>query len=232
MQHFIVRFTLTQAHYTTNQPCSMHTVFDTHIWDQQSVFSICVCACVRARARVCVFCSCQCLNIVIFLVKGLGKYGVLFHNSLIIVIPTLLASACTGDLHKVQTFYHQIKSICVCLRVCLLLPFDYPVFCGTAGSHVWRLGWSHVYILLPRVLLHGVGLPQLTPHALQSLHCVALRWSWQCFPNSCCVVFLLRFVLMYSIVLCSYYNSALTTTVVGAIKVGMLHIIICWLPIG
>lgn len=41
------------------------------------------------------------LNLVIFPIKGLGKYGVLFHNSLIIVIPTLLASAFTGDLHKV-----------------------------------------------------------------------------------------------------------------------------------
>lgn len=64
---------------------------------------------------MCVFCSRQCLNLVIFLVKGLGKYGVLFHNSLIIVIPTLLASAFTGDLHKVRAFYHQFKSICVCV---------------------------------------------------------------------------------------------------------------------
>uniref|UniRef100_A0A3Q2PU72 UDP-N-acetylglucosamine/UDP-glucose/GDP-mannose transporter n=1 Tax=Fundulus heteroclitus TaxID=8078 RepID=A0A3Q2PU72_FUNHE len=81
--------------------------------------------------------------------QGLGKYGVLFYNSLIIVFPTVLASAFTGDLHKALSFED----------------------------------WSKV------------------------------TFSF-CFLLSC----FMGFVLMYSIVLCSYYNSALTTTVVGAIK--------------
>ncbi|CAK6950635.1 UDP-N-acetylglucosamine/UDP-glucose/GDP-mannose transporter [Scomber scombrus] len=82
-------------------------------------------------------------------IEGLGKYGVLFYNSLIIVIPTLLASAFTGDLHKAVTFEDWVKATFIC-----------------------------------------------------------------CFLMSC----FMGFVLMYSIVLCSHYNSALTTTVVGAIK--------------
>ncbi|XP_069555682.1 nucleotide sugar transporter SLC35D2 [Brachyistius frenatus] len=81
--------------------------------------------------------------------QGLGKYGVLFYNSLIIVIPTLLASVFTGDLHQAVTFEDWVK----------------PAFVV-------------------------------------------------CFLMSC----FMGFVLMYSIILCSYYNSALTTTVVGAIK--------------
>eukprot|EP00064_Thunnus_orientalis_P018741 superscaffoldBa00004415_g18847 len=81
--------------------------------------------------------------------EGLGKYGVLFYNSLIIVIPTLLASAFTGDLHKAVTFEDWVEATFIC-----------------------------------------------------------------CFLMSC----IMGFVLMYSIVLCSHYNSALTTTVVGAIK--------------
>ncbi|XP_042344172.1 UDP-N-acetylglucosamine/UDP-glucose/GDP-mannose transporter [Plectropomus leopardus] len=81
--------------------------------------------------------------------EGLGKYGVLFYNALIIVIPTLLASAFTGDLHKAVTFEDWVTA---------------------------------TFIF--------------------------------CFFMSC----VMGFVLMYSIVLCSYYNSALTTTVVGAIK--------------
>uniref|UniRef100_G3NU65 Solute carrier family 35 member D2 n=1 Tax=Gasterosteus aculeatus aculeatus TaxID=481459 RepID=G3NU65_GASAC len=79
--------------------------------------------------------------------EGLGKYGVLFYNALIIVIPTFLASALTGDLQQVEA------------------------------------DWVEVTFIF-------------------------------CFLMSC----FMGFVLMYSIVLCSYYNSALTTTVVGAIK--------------
>ncbi|XP_061784156.1 nucleotide sugar transporter SLC35D2 isoform X1 [Nerophis lumbriciformis] len=81
--------------------------------------------------------------------EGLGKYGVLFYNALIIVVPTLLASAFTGDLHQAVTFEDWVDA-------------------------------TFVF----------------------------------CFLLSC----IMGFVLMYSIVLCSYYNSALTTTVVGAVK--------------
>ncbi|XP_033828087.1 UDP-N-acetylglucosamine/UDP-glucose/GDP-mannose transporter [Periophthalmus magnuspinnatus] len=82
-------------------------------------------------------------------VEGLGKYGVLFYNALIIIIPITIVCAYTGDLDKALTFQD----------------------------------WTKVPFLL-------------------------------CFIMSC----IMGFVLMYSIVLCSHYNSALTTTVVGAIK--------------
>lgn len=82
-------------------------------------------------------------------VEGLGKYGVLFYNALIIVIPTFLMSAYSGDLSEALTFQD----------------------------------WAQVTFVF-------------------------------CFLLSC----IMGFVLMYSIVLCSHYNSALTTTVVGAIK--------------
>ncbi|XP_054629386.1 UDP-N-acetylglucosamine/UDP-glucose/GDP-mannose transporter isoform X2 [Dunckerocampus dactyliophorus] len=81
--------------------------------------------------------------------EGLGKYGVLFYNALIIVVPTLLASAFTGDLHEAVTFE----------------------------------AWAEASFVI-------------------------------CFLLSC----IMGFMLMYSIVLCSHYNSALTTTVVGAVK--------------
>ncbi|XP_065104161.1 nucleotide sugar transporter SLC35D2 [Paramisgurnus dabryanus] len=81
--------------------------------------------------------------------EGLGKYGVLFYNAFIIIIPTVLASAYTGDLQKALTFD----------------------------------GWLSLTFIFYFLLSCVMG-----------------------------------FVLMYSIILCSYYNTALTTTVVGAIK--------------
>uniref|UniRef100_A0A672JGM2 UDP-N-acetylglucosamine/UDP-glucose/GDP-mannose transporter-like n=1 Tax=Salarias fasciatus TaxID=181472 RepID=A0A672JGM2_SALFA len=81
--------------------------------------------------------------------QSLGKYGVLFYNALVIVIPTLVASAFTGDLHKAISFEDWVKA-------------------------------TFVF----------------------------------CFIMSC----FMGFVVVYSVVLCNYYNSALTTIVVGAIK--------------
>uniref|UniRef100_A0A8B9JCU0 Solute carrier family 35 member D2 n=1 Tax=Astyanax mexicanus TaxID=7994 RepID=A0A8B9JCU0_ASTMX len=82
-------------------------------------------------------------------IEGLGKYGLLFYNAFIIIIPTILASAYTGDLEKAIMFK----------------------------------GWMSLSFIVYFLMSCAMG-----------------------------------FVLMYSIVLCSHYNSALTTTVIGAIK--------------
>ncbi|KAG1930287.1 UDP-glucuronic acid/UDP-N-acetylgalactosamine transporter [Pimephales promelas] len=81
--------------------------------------------------------------------EELGKYGVLFYNAFIIIIPTALVSAYSGDLQKALAF------------------------------EGW-LSFTFIFYFL--------------------LSCV------------------MGFILMYSIILCSFYNTALTTTVVGAIK--------------
>lgn len=53
-------------------------------------------------------------NLTPFSIKGLGKYGVLFYNALIIIIPTTLASAFTGDLNKVHEVPEDpIFSLCL-----------------------------------------------------------------------------------------------------------------------
>ncbi|KAM8865173.1 nucleotide sugar transporter SLC35D2 [Synchiropus picturatus] len=90
--------------------------------------------------------------------EGLGKYGVLFYNALIIVIPTLLASAFSGDLHQAVMYDDWIEATFL-----------------------------------------------------------------TCFFLSC----INGFLLMYSLVLCSHYNSALTTTVVGSIK----NVVVCFIGI-
>ncbi|KAG7488904.1 hypothetical protein JOB18_000923 [Solea senegalensis] len=132
--------------------------------------------------------------------EGLGKYDVIFYNALIIVIPTILASAFTGDLHKVNA----VKDI---LRIYRLLYFLFDCLTCFYLQAAEFENWSNVTFIFCFALSCFMGYVT-----------VISSNSYITISQSLKVIFFFRFVLMYSIVLCSYYNSALTTTVVGAVK--------------
>ncbi|VDO63028.1 unnamed protein product [Haemonchus placei] len=90
--------------------------------------------------------------------KELGKYGLMFYNSLFMLIPTFLLICYTGDTERV----------------------------------------SMQFTFATRFIMSD----EMTASA------------WACFVVSC----ICGFVLNYSLVLCTHFNSALTTTCVGPIK--------------
>ncbi|XP_073201051.1 nucleotide sugar transporter SLC35D2 isoform X1 [Lepidochelys kempii] len=133
--------------------------------------------------------------------KELGTYGVLFYNAYFMVIPTMILSFSTGDLQQ------ALCSLCPVIRRNNHMPNKIFVFnlCGMetvpTPADSYRSG---------RVK-HPIGCCE--EEVTDFKHWTNFLFLFQ-FLLSC----FLGFLLTYSAVLCSHYNSALTTSVVGAFK--------------
>ncbi|KAM9394541.1 nucleotide sugar transporter SLC35D2 isoform 4-T4 [Pholidichthys leucotaenia] len=79
--------------------------------------------------------------------KGLGKYGVLFYNALIIVIPTLMASAFTGDLQKAIAFEDWMKATFVfCFLMSCLMGFSAHSGKGEMNQCHGAVSINHLFV--------------------------------------------------------------------------------------
>ncbi|CAG10930.1 unnamed protein product, partial [Tetraodon nigroviridis] len=152
--------------------------------------------------------------------KELGKYGLLYYNALFMIVPTLLLAHVTGDMQKVRS----------CTFLVLL-----QLYVGS--GQLWTCTWVLPCYQLPvcfRALAETSWLAQLGPSSHRGTKQL-LYTSWSYCSTRASRLKSLRGTQTWETftvcaaciptVLCTQYNSALTTTIVGCIKLVIYHLL-------
>lgn len=187
----------------------------------------------------------KCYNPCVF--QTLGKYGLMFYNSLFMMGPLFLLSYVTGDIHKVKQNTHTHKpfttqwliqnwlvhiimrlilivlcaplySVPVCLYACVYVCVSRLLACVCVRTRVRALK-----LIFECAFEWVCAVPFIIVNImLQSIEYE--HWNDPLFLAQFVMACVAGFMINYATMLCTQYNSALTTSIVGVLKVSHFRI--------